>query len=42
MTHPSPTYPYALEKMVKAGDAARTCDKPKRYRHTAPQGSNGS
>lgn len=26
-----------LEKMVVAGTALRTCDKPKRYRHAAPQ-----
>ena len=25
----------AIEKMVKAGSAVRTCDKPKRYRHAA-------
>lgn len=31
-----------LEKMIKAGAAVRTCEKPKRYRHAAGQASNGS
>ena len=31
-----------LQKMIKAGAAVRTCDKPKRYRHAAGQASNGS
>ncbi|WP_194924903.1 hypothetical protein [Catenulispora pinisilvae] len=31
-----------LEKMVASGAAVRVCDRPKRYRHAASAGSNGS
>ena len=31
-----------LEKMIKTGVAVRTSDKPKRYRHSAGQASDGS